>query len=294
MASNEREIEFVKMTGAGNDFVLIDNRSGRLSFDWKSVARSLCERRCSIGADGLLVIETSTKADFLMRYFNADGSDGGMCGNGGRCAASYIMRETGTPRISFEALDHLYFATLEQDQNIKLSMKDPVDVRTEILLPIQDVPLPMHFIDTGAPHAVIFMDELPPPHVREIQTNGIVGLGKDIRSHSEFAPQGTNVDFVELHGNSRLSIRTYERGVERETLACGTGSVACAIMSSLRRSISSPVSVRTLGGETLVVSFRKEGGRFVHVELEGPANNVFSGRIHYEPMKSAGTPTVLA
>ncbi len=285
-AANSEEIEFVKMTGAGNDFVLIDNRSGKYTMDWKTAARQLCRRRYGIGADGLLVIEPSQRADFLMRYYNADGSDGGMCGNGGRCAASYVMQQTGTSQINFEALDYVYTGSKENGQRIRLSMKDPVDLQTNIRLQIRDAAVLLHYVDTGAPHAVLFMDELSPAIHDEIGDHGIVALGSAIRNHAEFSPLGTNANFVEVTAKDVISIRTYERGVENETLACGTGSIASAIMAAHLRSMRSPVTVKTLSGETLAVCFDKEQGKFRHVVLEGSARNVFTGNIDLRSLKA--------
>ena len=277
------DIDFVKMTGAGNDFVLINNQTLGLQLDWQAVARSLCHRRYGIGADGLLVLEKSRKADFLMRYYNADGTDGGMCGNGGRCSALYAMQQINVSRITFEALGFIYSASAAENSVVKLSMKDPSAIQTNMSVPLQDSFLILHFIDSGAPHAVIFMDELAEKYCNAIARDGIWQLGKTIRHHPKFSPQGTNVDFVSLGEHGEVSIRTYERGVENETLACGTGCVATAVIMSLLRDIGPPLRVRTLSGECLAVSFSKKGEKISEVILEGPAVTVFTGRFRWMP-----------
>lgn len=260
MTSRVKKIEFVKMTGAGNDFVLVDNRKARLFVDWTDFARPVCDRRYGVGADGLLVIERSSRADFAMKYYNADGSYGGMCGNGGRCAARYVMEEGKCRSVRFEALGHIYRAQ-ELGDSISLRMKDPnlLLEKTKVLL--FKTKILFTWIDTGAPHAVMFLEEVPLGLRRKLLEPDINDIGRRIRSHRRFAPEGTNVDFIELIDDATISMRTYERGVENETLACGTGAVASAVVSAQRFGLRSPIDVNTRSGEVLTVSFRLKGER---------------------------------
>lgn len=286
MTHGELKFEFTKMTGAGNDFVLIDDRNGQLQLDWSDTAKRVCHRKFGIGADGLLVIGASTRADFSMQYYNADGTYGGMCGNGGRCAALYMMKKKQLRQLRFETLDFVYSAAGENGQMIRLHMKDAANIRTNIALRIDDAAIVVHFIDSGAPHVVLFINDLPPALLDQVTTQGVVTLGRAIRSHPEFAPLGTNVNFVTEPEHGMISIRTYERGVEAETLACGTGSVASAVMASLLRNVAAPVQVKTISGDTLTVSFSSGEGGITNVVLRGPATEVFSGQIQLRPSEA--------
>ena len=278
MSTSEFQIDFVKMTGAGNDFVLIDNRTHFLQLYWKIYAPKFCDRRYGVGADGLIIIEQDTTAPFAMNYYNADGSYGGMCGNGGRCAALYMMDQEKVDEIYFHALDHVYYATRSYADSLQLSMKDPRCIRTNLIIDIHDSQLPIHFIDTGAPHAVFFVDDLPQSMQEYLNSNGINEIGRQVRFSGLFAPAGANVNFVSVLDNQGISLRTYERGVEDETLACGTGSVASALLSALVRGLRSPIVVHTRSKENLRVTFQLEGERLSDVKLEGPARIVFRGK----------------
>ncbi len=269
-------IPFKKMTGAGNDFVLIDNRKRDLQIDWPAVTPSICDRRYGIGADGLLVIEPSSKADFTMLYFNADGSFGGMCGNGGRCAALFMSEALGRAEVKFEALDHIYQARTI-GSTVVLSMKDPYDLRLDRSLSLDAVTVGYHFVNTGAPHVVVYEDALPESVRKRLANGGVEEIGRQIRHHKDFEPEGANVDFITLAGDGTVFMRTYERGVEAETLACGTGAVACSVVAALTRNLASPVRVRTKSNETLSIHFRRDGNTVRDVSLQGPAVTVFEG-----------------
>jgi len=272
---NQKEMPFTKMTGAGNDFILIDLRTTPGSFDWAKLAPRLCDRRYGIGADGLLILDGSTKAEFRMEYYNADGSYGGMCGNGGRCVARYVLDEGGRAEVSFEALDHVYTASAARNE-IRLRMKPPKHYRHGHLRAF-DATIFFHYLDTGTAHCVLFMDELDGTIKERIDREGIIGLGRLIRNDAEFAPGGTNVDFITLTGKDSLAMRTYERGVEDETLACGTGAVASAVVAHLAQGKLSPVRVTTRSGEILTVEFTSSGGDISNVVLIGSAVKVFCG-----------------
>jgi diaminopimelate epimerase len=274
-----QKIKFKKMSGAGNDFILIDNLNGRYALDWSQIAPKLCDRRNGIGADGLLIIERSTKADFKMNYFNADGTYGGMCGNGGRCSALFISILFSHKKVSFEALEYVYHAAQLDNTNVMLRMKDVISFELNKMLQIDETILPVHFIDTGSPHVVLYINDLPSNIQSEVKTDGIIRLGRLIRNHRQFKPHGVNVNFVEIADNKNISMRTYERGVEDETYACGTGAIASSIVSSVRKGINHPVNVKTHSNELLIVDFIEAEGRFKEVTLTGPAISTFEGEI---------------
>ena len=269
-----KTINFTKMVASGNDFVVIDAGSvpgiPRLS----CFAKSACDRKFGIGADGLLLIGRSRKADIRMRIFNADGSEAEMCGNGARCAAFYaaahrISSKTG--KLSIETLAGIIFAEAKKD-NIRIKLTDPRDIRLGIPLHLGNRSIKVNFVNTGVPHAVIFTEGLD-----KIMINGI---SRSIRHHKVFAPYGTNVDFIEPIDRSSFKIRTYERGVEDETLACGTGSVASAIIFALKIGKLSGVKVHTKSKEVLKVYFDQQGMEFGNVWLEGKARIVYGGKYY--------------
>jgi diaminopimelate epimerase len=263
-------INFIKMTGAGNDFILIDNRDNQYKLDWVSIAPKLTDRRYGIGADGLLLIENSHNADFKMKYFNSDGSYGGMCGNGGRCSAFFAMRLLNKAEIKFEALNHIYHAKLLDDK-VLLQMMDPHSLELDKLLTdIETMQILYHFIDTGAPHVVIF---------NSIGNLDVTEFGKKIRYHQNFYPAGVNVNFVTINRDLSISIRTYERGVEAETFACGTGSIASAIIYSIKNNVEPPIDVHTKSNEILTVNFNRMENKITNTTLIGSAIKVYSGEI---------------
>ena len=254
------KINFVKYHGAGNDFILIDNRESIIELSKKQIA-FLCQRHFGIGADGLMLLEKHGKHDFNMRYFNPDGSDGMMCGNGGRCIVRYAY-DLGiiSDKTSFFAPDGMHLAEISAN-NIRLKMND-VNGFKEI-----DNNL---FINTGAPHYVLLCEEL--------STMEVVKIGREIRNNETFKEKGTNVNFVEQN-NKGISVRTYERGVEDETLACGTGIVASAITAYHKnKKLGNSIDVNALGGK-LKVEFKENNGKYSNIWLTGPADFVFSGDI---------------
>ena len=272
--SMHHTIEFIKASGAGNDFVLIDNWNGTLNVGQPELAVALCSRPFGVGADGLLVLEKSPRANFQMRYYNADGSYGGMCGNGGRCIAMFAYKRGLAPRsMSFEALDHVYAAEVA-DQRVVLQMKTPVDFRPDVRLTVNGQAIAAQYINTGSPHVVVMVNNL--------ESTDVIGLGRAIRHHTEFLPAGTNVNFLRLDGGDAIGIRTYERGVENETLACGTGSVASAVIAHLSNGIQEPVHVRVRSGEELLVHLKSQQGKVIEASLEGNAYILFSGKAFYD------------
>ncbi|MDP8230883.1 MAG: diaminopimelate epimerase [Candidatus Gorgyraea atricola] len=260
------KLKFTKMVGAGNDFVLIDirdKRQGTRDKGWSRVAQDLCQRKTGVGADGLLVLEKSKRADFRMRIFNADGSEAEMCGNGLRCAALYVGKK-GKAKVETKA--GLYEATITGKNRVKIKMEEPKDLKSGFPIRVNDRRIRVSYVDTGVPHTVVF--------VQGIEKIDVDSIGRSIRYHKEFKPRGTNVDFVEIIDDKNIKMRTYERGVEGETLACGTGAVAAAIISSVRCQVSG-VNVHTKGG-ILKVYIGHKG-----VYLEGEARKVYQGEVNY-------------
>jgi diaminopimelate epimerase len=264
-------VRFTKMDGAGNDFILIDNRAGNIDLDRSQIAR-LCNRHRGIGADGILLLEkASNHADFRMRYFNADGGEAEMCGNGARCFARFANKVAGGhERISFETPAGLIAAELAGDL-VTLQMTEPTDLRLNVKLSVADNDKTVHFVNSGVPHVVIPVSRIEDVDVRR--------EGSVLRHHKMFSPNGANVNFIEKRGPKELAVRTYERGVEDETLACGTGVVASALIFGAVENVNGPITVIARGGDELQVGFEKNGNRFRNVTLTGPAEFVFDGAI---------------
>jgi diaminopimelate epimerase len=269
------KIPFTKMSGSGNDFILIDHREPFLKEDrLKDFVQKVCRRRVSVGADGLILIERSKKADFKWRFYNADGSEPEMCGNGGRCAARFAhLKGIAGPSLKFETLAGILSAQVD-GKRVKLEMTKPFGVKLDETLLVDGKKEVFSFINTGVPHAVLFKEDL--------EKVNVVKIGGAIRRHSHFSPAGTNADFVRLEKGSQLSIRTYERGVEDETLACGTGVVAAALITAFKGLVKSPVSVKTRGGEVLTVYFEIEGREVKGVFFEGDVNIIYEAEMWEE------------
>jgi diaminopimelate epimerase len=264
-------MRFTKMNGAGNDFILFDNRKGDIDLDRNRIAR-LCDRHRGIGADGILLLEEPTnRADFRMRYFNADGGEAEMCGNGARCFARFANKVGGQKaKISFETPAGVISAEFKGDF-VTLRMTEPTDLRLNVNLSMAAENKTVHFINSGVPHVVIPVAKIDDADVRR--------EGAAIRYHKAFSPNGTNVNFIEKRGPNRVAIRTYERGVEEETLACGTGIVASALIFAASEDCEGPIIVLAHGGDELQVGFEKIEGGFRNVTLTGPAEFVFEGTI---------------
>lgn len=265
-------LDFVKMNGAGNDFILIDNRAGRIKLTPEQVIR-LCNRQRGIGADGLflLVANTSGKADWSWEFYNSDGSTADMCGNGARCFARFVQSVAGSgDKTSFETGAGVIGATFHGER-VTVNLTAPRDLRLGEVVPAAGAKLIVHSLNTGVPHAVLFVPDADKAMVQQ--------LGAEIRYHSHFKPSGTNVNFVQVLGSNRIRVRTYERGVEGETLACGTGVTASALIASRVHQFTSPVQVQVQGGDLLEVSWVEAGNAFAEVKLNGPADFVFKGSI---------------
>jgi len=269
------KIPFMKMSGSGNDFILIDHRKPFLDQGLlKAFIRSVCRRRISVGADGLILIERSERADFKCRFYNADGSEAEMCGNGGRCAPRFAsLKGIAGSSLTFETLAGILSAQVN-GKRVKLEMTKPHDLRLDESIPIEGQEVILSKINTGVPHAVYFLEDL--------EDVDVFRMGREIRFHPHFAPSGANVNFVQVENSSQLSIRTYERGVEDETLACGTGAVASALIAAFKGWVKSPVSIRTRGGEVLQVYFEIEGMQVKQTFLEGDVHIIYEGEMWEE------------
>ncbi len=272
-------IAFEKMNGTGNDFVIIDNRTLRIPLaEQADLARKICRRMFSVGADGLIFVEESTIADFAWNFYNADGSVAEMCGNGSRCVARFAYRHgIAGKKMKFATLAGIIEAEVgEEESVVRVKMTRPQDFRLELLLPVGDQERAVGFVNTGVPHAVIFVDNVDVP---------VKTWGRALRFHQMFEPKGTNVNFVRVLPEGRLKVRTYERGVEAETMACGTGVVASALFAALQKGMESPVEVITSGGDMLTIYFDLYDGPVAdNVFLEGQTRLVCTGNLTAEAL----------
>ena len=268
-------VRFTKMHGAGNDFVLIDDRDGAFPCR-REVLAALGARGTGVGCEGIILVQKSDRLDFRMKFFNPDGSEAEMCGNGARCVAAFA-REIGaakSDRMRFETIagdvqaEILHPETpqprnLSTSQLVRIGLPDPKDLRD-------------NFVNSGVPHRIVPVDDLG--------KTDVAGEGRRIRYSAEFAPAGTNVDFVAYHAPDRADIRTYERGVEAESGACGTGAVAAALVGVAQHGLRFPVRVRTVKGYELVIGGEFDGRDFRSVTLTGPVARVFTGEIDLDSL----------
>jgi diaminopimelate epimerase len=273
------EIEFYKMSGAGNDFILVDNRDGVFDFaDAASAVQRLCRRALSVGADGLILIEPPDRGgiDFRWRFFNADGSDATMCGNGARCAArlAFLLGISGRS-VSFLTGAGVVRGEVYDSGRVAVGMADPRGASLGRELVVDGKRIAYDFIDTGVPHVVVTTDDVSRFDLR--------GLGPKIRYHEAFAPDGTNVNVIDLSKKGVIRMRTYERGVEDETLACGTGAVAAAVTAFMNGKVNPPVTLVPTSGVELVVRFAAAKDT-TDVTLEGDARVIYRGTLNREAL----------
>ncbi len=272
--------EFVKMNGSGNDFIIIDNRDGAITGPRvPHLASMLCRRKFSIGADGLFLIEPSDTVDFRWRFYNSDGSEAEMCGNGGRCVARFAhSRGIAGDEMKFETAAGIIRATILGPRRVKLQMVPPSGLTLDEKLPLGGTTLTVSAVNTGVPHVIAFVNDL--------DSCPVVETGRAVRYHPSYKPAGTNADFVRVLSDHTLEVRTYERGVEDETLACGTGVVASVLIAAARGMVTSPVEAVTRGGETLLVHFSRSENGFDSIFLEGDTSLVYQGYVHAEAFSS--------
>jgi len=266
-------LRFAKMAGAANDFIVFDNRNNQLPEINKQTIRRFCTRRFAIGADGLMILSSAPDADFHMQYFNADGSEAAMCGNGGRCIARFaVLINAGKEGqlLSFTAPSGRYTAQVTGNQ-VRLSIIPPEQFKQDICLKLKTGERCGDFTNTGVPHVVFFSDDL--------EAEDVLRCGREVRFHERFSPAGTNVNFCQVIDKYHLSLRTYERGVEDETMACGTGAAAAALLAARRGWVQSPVMVKTRSGVELQMEFVQNGAGFSEVYQRGEARLVYWGEI---------------
>jgi diaminopimelate epimerase len=272
-----KAIEFWKMSGSGNDFIVIDNRGGAVpEWDMTQLVERVCRRRESVGADGVIFLIESSQYDFGWHYFNADGGEVDMCGNGTRCIARFAYLKgiagskmtfgTRTGPVSAEVMGRV----------VKVLMPNPSDLRLNIGLAREREWLTVDFINTGVPHVVV--------QVENLKNHPVIDQGRSIRYDPMFSPGGTNGNFIRVLNHNLIETRTYERGVEDETLACGTGAIASVLIASARGLVESPVRVKTRGGEELKIHFGKKEDRFEEVWLEGGTSIVYQAHLHEEAL----------
>lgn len=271
------KIPFMKLSGAGNDFVIINNLNQLVDSkdsEFMNFVTKVCQRRMSVGADGVLLVESTEDVDFRMRYFNADGGEVETCGNGARCISKFAyLNGIVSEQMRFLTNAGIYEAEIVGD-NVKVRMSDPTDIRINVPLKLQDNIHNVGFANSGVPHVVFFVDDL--------EGTDVFDLGQQTRYHKDFAPSGTNANFIHIHSQELIEIRTYERGVENETLACGTGSIASAIVSATIGKVKSPVSVKTASGIVLKIHFDLDKDTAKNVYLEGDARVIFAGELTTE------------
>jgi diaminopimelate epimerase len=264
-------LEFTKMNGAGNDFIVVDNREQKVKLTSAQVVR-LCDRHRGIGADGIMLLIPckSGKADWSWDFFNSDGSLADMCGNGARCFGRFVQKLTRKSEFTFETGAGVVSAAVVGER-VTVSLTKPRDLRLEEKVNFSNGTHPIHSLNTGVPHAVLFVPDADQAMVQQ--------WGQEIRRHAHFAPKGTNVNFVQKLGPGTIRVRTYERGVEGETLACGTGVTASALITARLHQLKSPVQVQVQGGDLLEVGFQQNNDDFTDVRLTGPADFVFEGKM---------------
>ena len=272
-----KPIAFTKMNGSGNDFVIIDNRAAIAPPDLPAFTRGVCRRKLSVGADGLILIEDDADHDFKWQFFNADGSRAEMCGNGARCAARFaFVNGIADARMTF-GTDAGTIAAEVLGDDVKIRMTDPRDLVCDDTLSLTAGVLKVCSINTGVPHVVVETDDL--------ESMPVVALGREIRHHEHYAPAGTNVNFLTVRQPGAIAVRTYERGVEDETLACGTGCVASALIAAVHHDWASPIAVTTRSGGVLTIHFERAAQTFAPVYLEGDARIVYAAEHKADALK---------
>lgn len=268
-------IEFYKANGAGNDFIIIDDRNQKVEGEFPNISewvKKICARRFSVGADGVILIQNDPdkSIDFMWKFYNSDGSEAEMCGNGARCA-SRIAYELGVAgkKLAFRTKAGIIRAEILAHDRVKVYMSDPKDLTCSVT----PVGLPEGgFVDSGVPHMVYPVENVAKCNLEE--------LGSKTRYHNFFNPNGTNVDFIEIIDKHSIKMRTYERGVEGETLACGTGATASALIAFARGLVERPVTVHTVADKELIIDFRYDGKNFSSVTMEGTALVSYKGYLN--------------
>jgi diaminopimelate epimerase len=283
-----KKIFFTKMSGAGNDFIVMDSSNPLAKnnglFLEANIISKLCDRRNGIGADGVIIISDFNNYDFKMDYYNADGSTKTLCGNGARCAIKFaqLNNRLKNGKASFVSNDESFSGEVLDDDVVKFNLNEPKNIKNNLKVELKDQNINYYFADTGSPHVIINIENIIKPSsdknsfYNDINEVPVVKIGREVRYHKDFLPGGTNVNFIKINDNT-LEIRTYERGVEDETLACGTGSVASAVISSLFYNTKPPLVLVTKGGEKLIVNFNLSNNKVSNLSLSGPAKIIYTG-----------------
>ncbi|MBN2301492.1 MAG: diaminopimelate epimerase [Lentisphaerae bacterium] len=267
-------IPFWKMHGASNDFILVDDRAKTFPTEDNTWIAKISARRTGVGCEGIILIQPSEKASFRMRFFNPDGNEVEMCGNGARCVAKLAAEINAAPEhMSIETIAGILKAEIV-DEDVLLHMTRPTDLKTDLSIDVNGRTIVCSFVNTGVPHVVVLTENLA--------SVAVDTLGRAIRYHDAFAPAGTNANFVSVTGTETISVRTYERGVEAETLACGTGIVASAVILGILGKVKPPVRVTAASGDILIVGFDVNSSNIGNVTLLGPAVHVFEGILKYK------------
>jgi len=276
-------IPFWKLSGSGNDFIIIDHRKPLIApEEMRLFVSKVCRRGLSVGADGVILIQDSAQADYDWHYYNADGGEVEMCANGSRCAARFAVENKIAPaRHCFETPAGIVAARVQTESEgsearVRVQLPDPFDLQLNRKIALDGETWLAHSLNTGVPHVVYFVDD--------VDRMDLIRLGRATRQHPLFAPEGTNANFVAVVDRSCLKIRTYERGVENETLACGTGSLAAGMIAVALGKASAPLSLETRSGIALGVDFKQEEGGFTAVSLEGDARIVYKGTVELEAL----------
>ncbi|MBS1494271.1 MAG: diaminopimelate epimerase [Bacteroidetes bacterium] len=269
----------MKYTGAGNNFIMINNLDLKISNN-EHIVTDLCSKPENQDVDGVIFVETTMKADLKMNYYNRDGSSGSLCGNGLRCTVKYSLDEKliKKTKLTVEAVDKIYNCEVVDEKNIKVEMPDPAIINPSIKLKVNFdewwEELECAYVDCGSPHIVVFIDDIQKPVVNNLDEVNIDEWGRNIRMHRDLMPEGANVNFVKVVNENEIHARTFERGVERETLSSGTGSISNAIISYIKRNVNTPVKVLPKYGEYITINFSEDNGRITNLSMTGPANRI--------------------
>lgn len=280
-----KNYSFTKMNGAGNDFIILEKSSLNKNLTEKDI-KFLCDRRLGIGADGLIIIDKSVNYDFSMEYFNADGKEGSLCGNGARCSVKYAYdKKYFTEKIAhFNIKDEEFKGEIINENEICFYMNPPKDIKDKFYVEADGRKIPVYFIDNGSPHVIINIEELSIDADKanefydDINQIPVYKLGKEIRYLNDFYPGGANVNFIKKDSD-KILIRTYERGVESETLSCGTGAAASALIAFKIFEVNPPIKFFTKGQDNLIVNFKYEYNKFLDISLTGPVKLNYNGNI---------------
>lgn len=278
------KVFFTKMSGAGNDFIVIDSSKYPGNLLNPGIITKLCDRRNGIGADGIITIHDLENYDFKMDYYNSDGSTKTLCANGARCAIRYAQASNRLKngKATFVVNEDIYSGEIISNEIVKFNLNTPKNVSGNLNIESAGQSLKYYYADTGSPHVVIKIEDIlsEPLNIKsfykDINEVPVFEIGRDIRYHKDFLPGGTNVNFIKIT-DEKILIRTYERGVEDETLACGTGAAASALISSLFFKIKPPVTLLTKGGDELIVNFKVEKNNIMNLSLTGPAKIIYTG-----------------